>query len=255
MRGLRAHDQDKGCGLVCFNEVVGRDPFFIVGRGFGEGFSLPDLAGKRIGVVSEVPTPWLCLRQDLRDLKVDTNTIHVVTGKSMAENRADLAAGTIDAFQTFQPFAEWAINDGGKLLYAAANRGPTAYTSFYTTATLIDRNRDSFRAMSVACQKSVGAVLDEGGAVVFAFSPTSSFDVTASLSSVQSGQDLDIYVLDNDGNGVDPNQKRDEAGPSRGSDPKPHRYHRLVHRGSPMPLKASTGFPPEPDSHPVRCRG
>ena len=84
----------------------------------------------------------------------------------MAANRADLAAGTIDAFQTFQPFAEWAINDGGKVLYAAANRGPTAYTSFYTTATLIDRNRESFRAMSVACQKSVGAVLDEGGAVV-----------------------------------------------------------------------------------------
>src|SRR5690349_22411792 len=32
MRVMKAHDQDPGSPLVCFGEVVARDPFYLVGR-------------------------------------------------------------------------------------------------------------------------------------------------------------------------------------------------------------------------------
>ena len=167
LRVLRAYDQNPDCGLICFGEVVGRDPFFLVGRGFGSAFSLADLVGKRLGVVSEVPTPWICLRQDLADAGVDQADIQIVTGQSMAQNESALAANDLDAFQVFQPFAERAARAvGAEVIYAAAERGPTAYTSFYTTNEIMARRRDDFRAMVSACKRAVATVYAEGGAGV-----------------------------------------------------------------------------------------
>ena len=159
--------QNPDCGLICFGEVVGRDPFFLLGRGFDSAFSLADLVGKRLGVVSEVPTPWICLRQDLADAGVDQADIQVVTGQSMAQNEAALAAGNLDVFQAFQPFAERAARAAGaEVIYAAAERGPTAYTSFYTTNEVMMGRRDEFRALAAACKRAVTTVYEEGGAGV-----------------------------------------------------------------------------------------
>ena len=167
LRVLRAHDQNPDCSLICFGEVVGRDPFFLVGSNFDLAFSLAHLVGKRLGVVSEVPTPWICLRQDLADAGVDRADIQVVTGQSMAQNEAALAAGNLDVFQAFQPFAERAVKAAGaEVIYAAAERGPTAYTSFYTTKEVMMRRRDDFRALAAACKRAVAAVYEEGGAGV-----------------------------------------------------------------------------------------
>ncbi|MBT6272750.1 MAG: ABC transporter substrate-binding protein [Chromatiales bacterium] len=167
LRVLRAHDEDPNCGLVCFNEVVGRDPFFLAGRGFGEQFSLSDLAGKRLGVVSEVPTPWICLRQDLADAGVALETIDVVEGQTMAANEAAVRAGELDAFQAFQPFVERAArSEGITVLTAAADRGPTSYTTFYTTRAAMELRPEAFAAMAAACQRAVRAVYEEGGTAV-----------------------------------------------------------------------------------------
>ena len=167
LRVLRAHDQNPDCALICFGEVVGRDPFFLVGSGFDSAFSLADLVGQRLGVVSEVPTPWICLRQDLADAGVDQADIQVVTGQSMAQNEAALAAGNLDVFQAFQPFAERAARAAGaEVIYAAAERGPTAYTCFYTTKEIMARRRDDFRALAAACKRAVATVYEEGGAGV-----------------------------------------------------------------------------------------
>jgi NitT/TauT family transport system substrate-binding protein len=164
LRVLRAHDSDPDCRLVCFNEVVGRDPFLLVGRGFGSRFSLSDLPGRRLGVVSEVPTPWICLRQDLADAGVDVGRIDVATGRTMAANEAALAGGELDAFQAFQPFAERSARaPGTEVLYAAADRGPTAYTCFYTTRETLERRRDDFRRLAAAARRAVRAVYAEGG--------------------------------------------------------------------------------------------
>ena len=195
LRVLRAHDQDPDCGLVCFNEVVGRDPFFVVGRAFGDPFSLAALKRRRLGVVTEVPTPWICLRQDLRDLSVDVAEIGVVEGASMAENEAAMLAGDLDAFQAFQPFAERAVQAGGDILYAAATRGPTAYTSFYTTRQLAAARREDFTAMSGACQRAVRAVREEGGAgvapVLERYFPDVGHDVLA--AAIDRYVSLDLY--------------------------------------------------------------
>src|SRR4029077_9604985 len=67
MRVMRAHDQDKHSPLVNFCEVVSHDPFFLIGRKCERPFTLTDLVGMKFASVSEVPTPWMCLQQDLRD--------------------------------------------------------------------------------------------------------------------------------------------------------------------------------------------
>ena len=52
----------------------------------------------------------------------------------MPENLAALSSGDIEVMQAFQPFVEQAVEAGaGHIWYAAASRGLTAYTSFYTT--------------------------------------------------------------------------------------------------------------------------
>ncbi len=65
MRVIKARDQNPDSPLVCFCEVVARDPFFLVGKSTRPEFQLADLAGVRFATVSEVPTPWLCLQHDL----------------------------------------------------------------------------------------------------------------------------------------------------------------------------------------------
>ena len=66
MRVMLTYDQDPTCDLVCFCEVVTRDPFFLLGREPRPGFQLSELMGLRVATVSEVPTPWLCLQEDMR---------------------------------------------------------------------------------------------------------------------------------------------------------------------------------------------
>src|SRR5262249_1659258 len=86
MRVMKAREDDPNSPLVCFCEVVARDPFFLVGRGDPSAFRLTDLPEFRFATVSEVPTPWLCLQQDLRDAGVDPNRLERVTDRAMADN-------------------------------------------------------------------------------------------------------------------------------------------------------------------------
>src|SRR5580700_12015119 len=61
LRVLLTHAGDPASDLVCFCDVVRRDPFFIVGRTERPDFRFVDLLGLRFASVAEVPTPWLCL--------------------------------------------------------------------------------------------------------------------------------------------------------------------------------------------------
>ena len=71
-----------------------------------------DLLGLRFASVAEVPTPWLCLQDDLRRAGVDPAALSRVSGPSMADNAAALRAGTLDAVQLFQPHAEDLLASG-----------------------------------------------------------------------------------------------------------------------------------------------
>ena len=143
LRVLRTHDKDPASDIVCFCDVVARDPFFVIGGTPRPDFRPADLTGVRIGTVSEVPTPWLCLQDDIRRDGADPAAVPRITTNTMAENAAALRAGMLDAVQLFQPFAEELLaSGGGHLWYAAANRGLTAYTTLVTRRSVIATKRD-----------------------------------------------------------------------------------------------------------------
>ena len=146
MRVMQTYDRRPDCDLVCFGEAVTRDPFFLIGREPRPDFTFADLYGKRVATVSEVPTPWLCLQEDLRRTGLDPDALPRVADRTMAENVAALRRGEFDVVQIFQPFAEDLIAAGdGRIWYAAATRGPTSYTSFYTRRTTLTARREELK--------------------------------------------------------------------------------------------------------------
>jgi NitT/TauT family transport system substrate-binding protein len=156
LRVIKQRDQepDSENALLAFCEVVGKDPFFIVGREVQSAFRLSDLSGKKIGVVTEVPTPWLCLQQDLRDEGISIGSLTVNEKNSMGQNLEALKAGEIDYAQYFEPFVSQTIASGaGQVLHAANSRGPTAYTTFISTRKIITHKQQAFEAMIRAIEK------------------------------------------------------------------------------------------------------
>ena len=165
MRVMKAHDEDPNSPMVCFCEVASRDPFFLVGKGDAATFRLTDLARLRLGSVSEVPTPWLCLQHDLRLQNIDPDKVDRVTGRSMAENLEALRRGELDVVQMFEPYASMALKTGaGEVLYAANSRGPTVYTTFLASRDSIRRNRAAFDAMVRATRRTLTWVAEHKGA-------------------------------------------------------------------------------------------
>ncbi len=148
MRVIKHHDDNPGSPLVCFAEIVCRDPFSIVGRNPNPGFQLADLASMRFASVSEVPTPWLCLQHDLRGAGVDPDRLDRIGDRSMADNLAALRDGRLDAAQFFEPVVEEALATGaGHLWYAASSRGRTTYTAFVTTREKLATNAEPLLRM------------------------------------------------------------------------------------------------------------
>src|SRR5258708_5093377 len=163
MRVLKEHDSGAS-SLVCFGEVVGRDPFYLIGRKSPPSFGLKDLAAMRLGIVSEVPTPWYCLRADLEDAGVDTTTLRITKDLTMPQQLEALAAGKLDAVQLFAPYATRPPADGHPILYAASSRGPTSYTTFITSRDTISKHRDAFAALEPATQAMLDSVPNKAGA-------------------------------------------------------------------------------------------
>jgi NitT/TauT family transport system substrate-binding protein len=143
MRVMQTYQNLPGCDLVCFGEVVTRDPFLLMGRSPKPDFTLADLKSVTLATVSEVPTPWLCLQHDLRLAGIDPAGISRVTGRAMAENMAALKAGAVDVIQVFEPFPSMLLAEGAAhVWYEAARRGPTSYTCFYARRGTLASRRD-----------------------------------------------------------------------------------------------------------------
>lgn len=148
MRVMQTYDRRSDCDFVCFAEIVTRDPFFLIGREPLSDFSFAELYRRKLAIVSEVPTPWLCLQEDLRRAGLDPESLPRVTDQTMAENGAALRRGELDVVQLFQPFAEALIAAGdGHIWYAAATRGPTSYTSLYARRGTLTERRDELKKM------------------------------------------------------------------------------------------------------------
>jgi NitT/TauT family transport system substrate-binding protein len=149
MRVNETHHQMPGCDIVCFGEVVGRDPFLLMGRRPPrDGFTLADLKSVKLATVCEVPTPWLCLQHDLRLAGIDPASIARVADQTMARNVEALKAGEVDVIQVFEPFPSLLLADkAAHVWYEAARRGPTSYTTFYTRRGTLTARRDELARM------------------------------------------------------------------------------------------------------------
>ncbi|HUC10361.1 MAG TPA: ABC transporter substrate-binding protein [Stellaceae bacterium] len=152
MRVNQLYEARPDCDLVCIGEAVTRDPFFLVGREPRPNFAFADLYGRRVATVSEVPTPWLCLQDDLRRAGLDPDRLPRIADRTMAHNTLALRRGEIDVVQLFQPYVEELVASGdGHIWYAAASRGPTSYTAFYTRRSVLAAKREE-------CKKLVRAL-------------------------------------------------------------------------------------------------
>lgn len=143
----RPADRPARDDVVGFCEVVARDPFFLVGRD-ERPFQLSDLLDLRLASVSEVPTPWLCLQHDLRCAGIDPERIDRVTDLTMQQSIEALADGRVDVIQIFQPAVEQLVASGNAFIwYAAADRGPTSYTTFFATRHWLKENQAAAHAL------------------------------------------------------------------------------------------------------------
>ena len=183
MRVMQAHDKDRHSPLVNFCEVVSHDPFFLIGK--KGAFKLTDLSGKRFASVSEVPTPWMCLQQDLRDAGMDPAKLLRISDRAMTRNYHALQAGDIDIMQAFEPFVSMAEKDGaGEALYTGSTRGPTSYTAFIATHEGCVKYRDEFAAMTRATAKMLAWLYanpaEDFAKAVHPFFPDVPLDILAS---------------------------------------------------------------------------
>lgn len=148
MRLMVARDKDPKSASIAFCEVVGRDPFYLVGRRPNPDFRFDDLKNLTTGTVSEVPTPWICLQYDLKLAGIDPGEIRRVADRTMADNVLALRKGEVEVIQVYQPIARSLVEEGiGHVWYSAASRGPTCYTTLNTTRTFFDAHPDVILAM------------------------------------------------------------------------------------------------------------
>lgn len=153
MRVMKARDE-AGPPIMCFCEVVRRDPFYLLARSGIDHVALADLPRLKMASVSEVPTPWLCLQHDLREAGIDPVTIPRIPDRTMGENVEALARGEIDVAQMFEPFASIAERRGiGRIVHAASARGETSYTTLLATRDGIQRNREAVAALVRAARQ------------------------------------------------------------------------------------------------------
>lgn len=152
MRVMMHHDaarrRGEDCPLVCFGQVVARDPFVLVGREPNPDFRFIDLTGKRLGVAVEVPTPWMTLQDDLDRAGVALSDWPRAPDRTMGENVEALGRGEVDVIQVFEPYADRAVTEHGcHVWHRFATRGDVGFTSFYTTRAFAERERETCRAL------------------------------------------------------------------------------------------------------------
>jgi NitT/TauT family transport system substrate-binding protein len=199
LRVLLTHAADPASDLVCFCDVVARDPFFVIGREPRPDFRPRDLLGVRFASVAEVPTPWLCLQDDIRRDGADPAALTRLSGPTMAENAFSLQEGILDAIQVFQPYAEELLQAGtGHVWSAAANRGLTAYTTLVTRRPVLTTRRDELAAMVRAMYRSLRWIAATPGTEIAVALRSFFPDVPAPLyaAAIDRYKALGLYGLD-----------------------------------------------------------
>lgn len=167
LRLMEGLEKDPARKPVAFCEVVGRDPFFLVGRKPNPNFRLDDLLSVPLSIATEVPTPWICVQHDMRLAGLDPSRVKFGPARTMAENAAALRSGDAELIQIFQPFAkDLELSGGGHVWYRAATRGPTSYTTLNTTRDYARENPQTLVAMCRAMARTLKWVHAHDGAAL-----------------------------------------------------------------------------------------
>ena len=199
LRVLLIHASDPESDVVCFCDVVQRDPFFIVGRTANPGFPLRGSARPSFRLRRRGADPVALPAGRPASCRVDPDALSRVSGPSMADNAAALRAGALDAVQLFQPHAEDLLSAGaGHLWHAAASRGLTAYTTLVTRRSVIAARRDELLAMVRAMRRTLRWIAATGAADIAValreFFPDLSGELLA--AAIARYQMLDLYAAD-----------------------------------------------------------
>src|SRR3989442_11266760 len=164
MRVMMHHDAEPACPLVCFAQVVARDPFLLVGRTRKNAFRWHDLVGLRVAPAGDVPTPWMTFQDDLQRAGLDPAAIAGRRIRTMAHNVQAFLRGTVDVVQVFEPHADRLVREGrGHVWHRFTERGDIAYTTFYATRRFTRARRD-------ACHR-LGRGMAPAQAALFASTP------------------------------------------------------------------------------------
>ncbi len=148
MRVMMHHDADPGCPLVCFAQVVARDPFLLVGRSRKPAFRWRDLVGLRVAPAGDVPTPWMTFQDDLQRAGLDPAAIAGRRVRPMADNVRAFLRGTVDVIQVFEPHADRLVSQGrGHVWHRFSERGDVVYTTFYSTRRFTRTRREACRRL------------------------------------------------------------------------------------------------------------
>lgn len=148
MRVLAHHEVMPDSTLVCFAQVVARDPFLLLGRTPCERFRLADLQGLRVAVAGEVPTPWMTFQDDLSRAGLDPASLLRTPDRPMADNVSALLRGEVDVVQVFEPWADGLTQPGNAhIWHRFSKRGDIGYSTFYTTRAFINSRREICRRL------------------------------------------------------------------------------------------------------------
>ena len=159
MRVMMHHDADPRCPLVCFAQVVARDPFVLVGRGRRPSFRFQDLAGLRVAPAGDVPTPWMTFQDDLQRAGLDPAKVAGRRVRTMARNVRAYLRREVDVVQVFEPYADRLVQDGhGHVWHRFADRGDVGYTTFYATQRMTRARRDDCRRLVAGMARAQAAL-------------------------------------------------------------------------------------------------
>jgi len=167
MRVLKDHSENPKSDLICFCEVVGKDPFHILGREPKPDFTLQDLTNVKLATFSEAPTPWNCLQEDLRRADIDPASIDRITDGAAADNIDAFMSSSVDAIQILEPYTEQLLTSGkAHLWYEGASRGVCSYTTFYTGRAFVNQHEQEMLAMTNAMAETLKWVYAEDAMTV-----------------------------------------------------------------------------------------
>jgi len=175
MRVMQHHQADPGCPLICFAQIVARDPFVLVGREANPRFRFHDLTGLRVAVATEVPTPWLMFQDDLARAGLDPAALLRMRDRPMDAGAAALLSGEADVVQVFEPYVDELTRAGCHVWHRFSDRGDIAYTTFYATRDYIAGQREAccqlVRGMAIAQRAFHAATVDDVASAIQDFFP------------------------------------------------------------------------------------